>query len=156
MSTLLTIPETAKALGLTAKAVEKRIERGTIQSLRREGRRVIPSGEITRLQTLAEQALPPIEQRVSPGGDANPLTDLSAFLQRLETLAAENGRFRALQEVAESERQQLHVELFKTRAHVAELEAKLAEAPTATAITAGPRRRTWWGREKPRKTVGVA
>lgn len=148
MSALLTIPETAKALGLTAKAVEKRIERGTIQSLRREGRRVIPAGEITRLQTLAEQALPPIEQRVSPSGDANPLTDLSAFLERLETLAAENGRFRALQEVAESERQQLHAELFKTRAHVAELEAKLAETPTAAAIVTAAPRRTWWGRQK--------
>lgn len=148
MSALLTIPETAKALGLTAKAVEKRIERGTIQSLRREGRRVIPAGEITRLQTLAEQALPPIEQRVSPRGDANPLTDLSAFLERLETLAAENGRFRALQEVAESERQQLHAELFKTRAHVAELEAKLTASSFKTLHSAAPRPR-WWQRQSP-------
>lgn len=146
MSELLTIPQTAERLGLTVKAVEKRIERGTIQSLRNDGRRVVPLGEVARLKAIAEAARGPIEERFSPSGEAIPLSkDLSAFLERLETLAAENGRFRALQEVGESERERLEVELFKARAEVRQLEEQLA-AQVVVATPPTPQKRSFFRR----------
>lgn len=143
MSELLTIPETAERLGITVKAVEKRIERGTIQSLRRDGRRVVPGAEVRRVvdqgKTQSAQAFP-------REGTTFPGEDLAGFLQRLETLAAENGRFRALQEVGESERQRLEQELFKTRAELRQLEEQLVEQ-RALVVNKPPRRRLF-GRSK--------
>lgn len=143
MSELLTIPETAERLGITVKAVEKRIERGTIQSLRRDGRRVVPGAEVRR---VAEQGKPQAAQAFPREGTTFPGEDLTGFLQRLETLAAENGRFRALQEVGETERQRLEDELFKTRAQVQELEAKLRTQEVEQVALAVPARRKFFRR----------
>jgi hypothetical protein len=51
-------------------------------------------------------------------------------LEQLETLAAENGRFRARHEVSESTCQQLEAELHQVRAQARELEANV-ERPRA-------------------------
>lgn len=153
MSELLTIAETAERLGLTVKAVEKRIERGTIQSLRNDGRRVIPLGEVVRLEAQAKhdaQRVFPLESRPLAGESPVSPMDFSEYLERLETLAAENGRFRALQEISESTRQQLEEELHQARAQVRELEAKLTDAEVVEragelVAAAAPRAR-WWHR----------
>lgn len=123
MAELLTIAETADRLGLSVKAVEKRIERGTIESMRKDGRRLIPAGEVARVSSKPEHQS---GQGFLPGGTLLPSEDFAAFLEKLETLAAENGRFKALQEVNETEQQRLQEELFKARAEVQELEARLA------------------------------
>lgn len=158
MSELLTIAETAERLDLTVKAVEKRIERGTIQSLRNDGRRMIPLGEVVRLEAQAKhdaQRAFPLESRPLAGESPVSPMDFSGFLERLETLAAENGRFRALQEVSETTRQQLEEELHQVRAQVQELEAKLVDVEhaaghrgeVAAAVTEAPRsRRFLFGR----------
>lgn len=143
MSELLTIPETAERLGITVKAVEKRIERGTIQSLRRDGRRVVPDAEVRR---VVEQRKAQAGQGIPREGTTFPGEDFAGFLQRLETLAAENGRFRALQEVGESERQRLEDELFKARAEVRELEAKLHAQDAEQVALAAPARRRFFRR----------
>lgn len=141
---MLTVQETANALGLSTKAVQRRIERGSIQSVRNDGRRWIPSGEVERVRQLES----PEPTGVFGAGQAGGSGDMSLLLERLETLAAENGRFKALQEVNESDRERLQGELFKTRAQVQELEAKLAEqSAAAAAVVAAPApRRRWFSR----------
>jgi predicted RNase H-like nuclease (RuvC/YqgF family) len=142
MAEQFTIPEAAERLKITVKAVEKRIERGTIQSLKRDGRRVIPGGEIARVLAQPEAAHHQQASEVSPSGDESPRGEiaetLSQTLARLEVLAAENGRLRALQEVSESTEQRLSDELHRTRAELLSLQLQVAEQT--------PRR--FWRRQK--------
>jgi excisionase family DNA binding protein len=49
---LLTIAEAAERTGLTRKAVEQRIARGTLPSVLREGRRLIPAASVQAVATL--------------------------------------------------------------------------------------------------------
>lgn len=148
MAEMLSVQETAEALGLSAKAVQRRIERGSIQSLRNDGRRWIPRGEIERLRQLENAE----STGVSGAGQDRGSGDLSAVLERLETLAAENGRFRALQEVNDTERQELRRALFEQRAKVTELEAKLADAQVleraGELVAAAAPRPRWWQRTR--------
>jgi len=64
-------------------------------------------------------------------------------LARLETLAAENGKLRALTEIAESTEQRLTAELVQLRAELLAAREQLAAAQAATT----PRRR-WWSRSR--------
>lgn len=139
---MLTIQETADRLNLSAKSVRRRIERGTLQSVRRDGRRLIPLGAVQELEA-SQKSQAGVE--VSPRALVPREDDLAVVLARLEALAAENGRFRALQEVAETTRQQIEAELIQTRAKVTELEAQLAERAAQLATVEAPRRR-WFSR----------
>jgi hypothetical protein len=134
-----TITEAARLAGATRKSIERRVERGTLRSVLRDGKRLIPLAELERAKLIR----PPAGVRAAPVsppvGDAGmpdpPGGGLPELVARLEVLAAENGRLRALTEVAESSRSDLEQELFRLRARVRELETQ-------------PGRRRWWGRSR--------
>lgn len=135
----LTVQETAETLGVSTKTIQRRIERGTVQSFRRDGRRLIPAVEVERLRQIEN----PGGGGVFPGvHGGTPVGDLSAVLARLEELAAENGRFRALQEVNENDRARLEGELLEARSTNRTLELQVA------ALEAAAPKPRWW-RKKP-------
>lgn len=125
--TWLPVPEAALAAGISEKALRRRIERGTVDSERdREGRRLV------RLDSL-RSPFPASTRSSGDSGDApfTPSGDpgsapglpgeravLAEVLKRLEHLAAENGKLRALTEVAESTEQRLSDELHRVRAEL--------------------------------------
>ncbi len=121
----LTVEETAARLGVTPKAVRRRIERGTLPAiLGRDGRRRVPAAALDPGAMGSKQG--PREPRSGqlprdPGAPGQ--LDAASVLARLEQLAAENGRLRALTEVAESSRAGLEDEVHQLRARVRELEA---------------------------------
>lgn len=140
MAQLVPIDEASQRLNLSPKSLRRRIERGTLESVRRDGRRLIPLGEIKRLESEAKsQSGPdPSPSAHLPRSDE----DLSTYLARLEELAAENGRLRALADIAESTTANLTDELHELRAANRTLELQLA-AHTAAA----PRPQRWWRRQ---------
>jgi hypothetical protein len=111
---------TPRRLPASAKRpLRRRIERGTVDSEVRDGRRLV----------LVE----------SVRDDPAPRTrgvDVAPLLARLEQLASDNGRLRALTQIAESTEQRLTSELVEQRARVAELEAREAELEAAGPIRA--------------------
>lgn len=127
--TWLPIAEAAIYGGCSVKALRRRIERGTVVSERREnGRRYVL---LSSLQ--ARGHAPPRPEGNAP--DVAPQPAIGVLLARLEELAAENGKLRALTEVAESTEQRLVDE-------VVELRARLQAAEQTQA------RRRWWRRSK--------
>lgn len=137
MEAHLTVQEAAETLGMSTKTIQRRIERGTVESFRRDGRRLIPAVEVERLR----QAENPNGGGPFPGvHGAATAGDMSVMLARLEELAAENGRFRALHEVNESDRARLEGELLGLRAANRTLELQMASLKVA----APPAR--WWRR----------
>jgi hypothetical protein len=111
--TWLPIDDAARAAGISPKALRRRIERGTVTSeMRSDGRRHVHVESIH-----SPVPAPPRGQR-DPGFPAN----VEALLHRLEELAAENGRLRALTQIAESTEQALTTELHAARARATELE----------------------------------
>ena len=132
----LTIREAAAATGLSDKALHRRIARGTLRSVLRDGRRLIPATELLR-----SGLLPSTSPMSYPSGDgllhlpAGGTLGVSAveLLDRLQaqaveigelralTLGADSARLRAEQETARADA--LAVELFKLRAEVADLQA---------------------------------
>jgi len=132
---LLTITEAAKQTSKTRKAIARLVEREVLPSkLDDAGRRVIP---VAALEARG------LEPQNSPNGDGEPqgepqpppsaALDLAPLISKLEELAAENGRLKALTETVERHEGQLQDELIKTRSQVADLEAQLER-----------RRRRWW------------
>lgn len=55
----LTIDEAARLLGLTRKAVEARVSRGSLQSVLRDGRRLVLADEVMRTAAAEDQGAPP-------------------------------------------------------------------------------------------------
>jgi hypothetical protein len=127
--TWLPIAEAAVYGGCSVKALRRRVERGTVTSERREdGRRYV------LLSSLAPRGHAPSR----PEGNAPevaPQPAIGELLARLESLAAENGKLRALTEVAESTEQRLADELAVVRTRLQAAEQRLA-------------RRRWWGRNR--------
>jgi excisionase family DNA binding protein len=132
-----TISEAADLTGLTRKAVARRIERGSLRSVVRNGRRRIPRSELVRAGLLDELDSAHIEEfdpsallpRALPvdDPDAPPLrpdeTLAAVFrelLDRFERQAAEIAQFRALTVQAESLR--MASEIAELRVRLAELE----------------------------------
>jgi excisionase family DNA binding protein len=65
---LLTISEAATLTGLSRKALTRRVERGSLRAVKDErGRRVIPRGELERVELLNPDGSPGDEG--SPGGE---------------------------------------------------------------------------------------
>lgn len=138
-----TISEAAELTGLTKKAIARRVERGSIHSLVRNGRRRIPRSELLRAGLLlSEEEVEPEEidledfepervllprlrsRREPPGVDATgALTALvRELVDRLERQAGEIASFRAISAHAESLR--LVTDLAELRARISQLEGQ--------------------------------
>ncbi len=138
-----TITEAADLTGLSRKAIARRVERGSLRSVVRNGRRRIPRSELVRNGLLEDT-----ERRPPAGGPSAPLlprpgagTDLEAagtnedmlaalfreVLDRFERQSQEIAQFRALTVQAESLR--LTNELADLRMRLAELERQPQEQP---------------------------
>lgn len=132
----LTIREAAAATGLSDKALQRRIARGTLGSVLRDGRRLVPATELLRCGLLP--STPPAGYPSGDGmghtpGGGTPGVSAVELLDRLQAQAVEIGELRALTRESESARLRasqeaaradaLVVELLELRAKVAELEA---------------------------------
>lgn len=136
-----TISEAAELTGLSRKAVSRRIERGSLRSLVRNGRRRIPRSELVRAGLLSDDAegAPELDPRAlllprpAPAADLEEagraeellVTLVRELLDRVERQASEVAQMRALTVQAESLR--LTSELSDLRVRMAELER---ERPT--------------------------
>jgi excisionase family DNA binding protein len=131
-----TISETAELTGLSRKAISRRVERGSLRSLVRNGRRRIPRSELVRAGLLPEDAegAPELDPRALLLPRPAPSADLEEhgraeellvalvreLLDRVERQASEVAQMRALTVQAESLR--LTGELADLRVRMAELE----------------------------------
>jgi excisionase family DNA binding protein len=137
-----TIAEAAEVTGLSRKAISRRVERGSLRSLVRNGRRRIPRSELVRAGLLAEDAetTPELDPRAlllprpAPAGDLEGadraegllVALVRELLDRVERQASEAAQMRALTVQAESLR--LTNELSDLRVRLAEVER---ERPSA-------------------------
>jgi hypothetical protein len=142
---LLTITQAAERAQISRKAMARRVERGTVPSKidAATGRRVIPAQVVPGNPETGE--IVPVSGVVGggePHGEPRIAADLSPILARLEQLAAEVGRYRALAQVAESTEQRLADELHQVRA-----ERDEARAALELATHSAQRRRRWWSRQ---------
>ncbi len=110
---LLSLDQAAEECGVTRKALARRADRGTLETVLRSGRRFVLRAELERVGLLTPD---------SPGGGSaapqTPETGLERVLERLEALAAENGRLRLLEAEVGAEREareRLEAELFELR-----------------------------------------
>jgi excisionase family DNA binding protein len=130
-----TITEAAEITGLSRKAVARRIERGSLRSVVRNGRRRIPRSELVRAGLLEDGGGSPRSDPSAPflprpvdgaelevaGGSEDMLSALfREVLDRFERQSQEIAQFRALTVQAESLR--LTNELADLRVRIAELE----------------------------------
>lgn len=140
--TWLPVAEAAIAGGLSEKALRRRIERGTVESrVDADGRRLV------LLSSVRGEGPSPTPR---PAGDSPgplspapataplPAGELTRLVDRVEQLAAEAARYKALTQVAESAEQALTDELHRTRAELAE----------AQALLDAERARPWWRRRR--------
>lgn len=139
-----TVAEAAEATGKTQKSIRRRIERGTLRStLGADSLRRIPESELIRAGLLGpggEVQRGTEGNGVPRGTPAGQSADLSVLLERLEALAAENGRLRALEERAGSLERQVAAERdARERVEVALAEAQLK-------LETRPQR--WWRRPR--------
>jgi excisionase family DNA binding protein len=138
-----TITEAAEASGLSRKAIARRVERGSLRSVMRNGRRRIPRSELMRAGLLGEGDHPPREgdpaapflPHPAPGSalaETGTSEDLLAslfreVLDRFERQSQEIAQYRALTVQAESLR--LTNELADLRVRLAELERQPQQPP---------------------------
>jgi helix-turn-helix protein len=140
-----TIAEASELTGLSRKALARRVERGSLRSVVRNGRRLIPRSELVRAGLVVEER----EERGTERGT----TDLPAvtgdsetalvllirdLMERVERQANELAQFRALTVQAESLRAER--ELAEVRARLAHLENRPAggDRGEATRIRRAP------------------
>ena len=132
-----TIAEAAELVGLSRKALARRIERGSIRSVVRNGRRLIPRSELVRAGLLREEgeergndvgAGELVHPPSSPGADADTalVSLVRELMDRVERQAQEIAQFRALTVQAESLRADR--ELVELRTRLAALEGRSAES----------------------------
>lgn len=147
-----TITEAAELTGVSRKAIARRVERGSLRSVVRNGRRRIPRTELVRAGLIDEGA-----QRPRDGSPASPLlprpgpgTDLAEtgtnedmlaalfreVLDRFERQSQEIAQYRALTVQAESLR--LTNELADLRVRLAELERQPEAPPPAPQTPQAP------------------
>jgi len=133
----LTIREAADYLGKSPKAIRSKVDRGSLPHVKgSDGVRRIP------LAVLEPASM----GQGQPRGAAAEAP--AALVDRLEVLARENGKLKALTEVAESVELRLRDELAAARASALSLELQLAEANAA--------RSGRWFRRKALKEVSQA
>jgi excisionase family DNA binding protein len=145
-----TISEAAEITGLSRKAIARRVERGSLRSVVRNGRRRVPRSELVRAGLLEEgdEGTPDLDPR-SPllplplsgelelaGRSEDVLAALvRELLDRLERQSAEVAQLRAL--TVEAESQRLTNELTDLRVRIAELEGErpqTAHSPQAAEV----------------------
>ena len=148
-----TISEAAELTGLTRKAVTRRVERGSLRSVVRRGRRLIPRSELVRAGLIAPEADPrdrtasapgllspqgpPVEAPLSPFGDQALASLLRELLERLERQASEIAQYRAITAEAESLRWDNEVSELRVRLSALENERRAPELdPGAAALRA--------------------
>ena len=138
-----TITEAADLTGLSRKAIARRVERGSLRSVVRNGRRRIPRSELVRNGLLEDtERRPPVNGPAAPllprpgagmelaetGGSEDMLAALfKEVLDRFERQSQEIAQFRALTVQAESLR--LTNELADLRMRLAELERQPPQEP---------------------------
>lgn len=134
----LTIREAADYLGKTPKAIRSAVDRGSLPHVKgSDGVRRIPFSAL-------ESAPGPAPMRQGqPREAATEAPSLDQLVSRLEHLATENGKLKALTEVAESTEQRLRDELAEARARAMSLELQLAESEAASG--------SWFTRRKRRQ-----
>ena len=131
-----TIAEAAELVGLSRKAVARRVERGSLRSVVRDGRRLIPRSELVRTGLLpdegrewgrdvdlAELPIPAATPAQQP--DTALVGLVRELLERVERQATEIAQFRALTVQAESLRADR--DLGELRARLAALENRTRE-----------------------------
>jgi len=132
-----TVSEAAELTGLSRKAVARRIERGSLRCVVRDGRRRIPLAELVRAGLVEDEEH--VDEEFDPRfllpGGARPHADLPVpydasqtlaavvreLFDRFERQAAELANFRALTVQAES---------LRVTSEIADLRARLAELET--------------------------
>ena len=137
-----TISEAAELTGLSRKALARRVERGSLQCVVRDGRRRIPVSELVRVGLLEDDERPDDDEfdpRLLLSAGARPRADLPArydagqtgqtlaavlreLFDRFERQATELANLRALTVHAESLR--MTSELADLRARIADLETQ--------------------------------
>ncbi len=132
-----TIAEAAEATGLSRKAIARRLERGSLRSLVRNGRRLVPRSELVRAGLLPEEGaapepVPTPQSPVAGADDAgSPEVMLAALmrelLDRLERQGNEIASYRAI--TAQAESLHLEREVSELRARLLALEGLQAGAP---------------------------
>lgn len=155
---LFTISEAAATLGITEKAIRRRIEQGSIASIRRGNRRLVPQVEVDRVRDeidfptdLGDEG----KGQTSAGNAGNPTTVLVEQLGRAVEIVrdeterrvnAERDRDAAIEREL-SERQSREVaegEIFALRARIVELETVTNEAePITDASSTESQGRAW-------------
>lgn len=122
----VTVAEAAQALGISEKAVRRRIERNVLPSVMGpDKRRRVPVSALGGDDDTAAHVSP------RPAGVPASSTGNADLLDRLERLAREAGAVRLIEEVAGRDREAL----LEARARIRELEQQLAARP-----------RRWWQR----------
>lgn len=132
-----TIAEVADLVGLSRKAVARRVERGSLRSVVRNGRRLIPRSELVRAGLLDEDgdergANVEVMELPAPGATPQVASETALvglvreLLERVERQANELAQFRALTVQADSLRADR--EVAELRARLASLENRAREA----------------------------
>jgi excisionase family DNA binding protein len=140
-----TITEAAEITGLSRKAIARRVERGSLRSVVRNGRRRVPRSELVRANLLEDAPGSPREddpftpflRRPAPGGALAEPDSTEAMLaglfrevlDRFERQSQEIAQYRALTVQAESLR--LTNELAELRVRLADLERQPQSHETA-------------------------
>lgn len=89
---LLTLPEAAELTALSVKALTRRIERGTLPSETKAGRRLVRRGELARLDLIGADSP---ERNPAEGGAKNPGVGLVIWRDLYEQTAGELAAARA-------------------------------------------------------------
>lgn len=143
----LTITEAAELTGLSRKAMARRVERGSVRSVLRAGRRLIPRSELVRAGLLPPEGdygarggggVDPLEHPAvtseESGGEPSLLAALvRELLDRVQQQAGELAQHRAL--TAEAESLRLQREVADLRARLSALEVGASQS----ALESGPR-----------------
>jgi excisionase family DNA binding protein len=144
----LTLREAAEATGLTTKALQRRIDRGTLRAVLTGGRRRVPLSELYRAGLIEPEEPRPapaapaaagapgggVGQVPAPAPEQPPVGEvIGELIARLERQAEQIGELRALERQAESlraaaeaerrARDELESALFAARAEVTQLRA---------------------------------
>jgi hypothetical protein len=130
-----TIAEAAELTGLSRKAIARRLERGSLRSLVRNGRRLVPRSELVRAGLISEegtpQGAPSPPSPVAAAEAGSPEVMLAALmrelLDRLERQGNEIASYRAI--TAQAESLHLEREVGELRARLLALEGQQGGAP---------------------------
>jgi hypothetical protein len=120
----VTIAQAAERTGMSAKAIARRVERGTVAAVVKDGKRRIPVVELDKLPRGTTKPT-----TMGEGNHGAAPVEITPLIARLEALAAENMKLRLLTEQTASTEEALRLELVEARARITELEARPVARP---------------------------